>query len=166
MAEGPMSTPRRSWPRSIGTPKIPAGRRVPSHKRHAPGASRIGGGLEGTLRSAPDGVYPAEVHVGSLEGEKLLVRVQVGRASTGFVSEELSLGVKARGEDRGLQRHPEVEDVHEGLQNGGGDPGRAGRAQSYEAAFFRGDDGRAHARDQTFPRLQRVEALGIQFRLA
>src|SRR5215218_3025350 len=166
MAEGPMSTPRRSWPRSIGTPKIPAGRRAPSDKRHAPGGSWIGGGLEEALWGTPDGVDPAEVHVGSLERENLLVPIQISRTGTGFVGEEISLGMKARGEDRGLQRHPDVEHVHQGLQDGGGDPGRPGRAQSYEAAFFRGDDGRAHAGDQTFPRLQRVEALGIQFRLA
>src|SRR5215218_3865849 len=108
MAEGPMSTPRRSWPRSIGTPKIPAGRRAPSDKRHAPGASWIGGGLEEALRGTPDGVDPAEVHVGSLEGKNLLVAIQICRAGTGFVGEEVSLGVKARGEDRGLHRHPEV----------------------------------------------------------
>src|SRR5215213_3922019 len=104
MAEGPMSTPRRSWPRSIGTPKIPAGCR--SGKGRASGASRIRRGLEEALRRASDGVDPAEVHRGFLVGEDLLVAVEVGRAGAGLVGEEAALGVEARGEDRALQPHP------------------------------------------------------------
>src|SRR5918998_6138334 len=100
MAEGPMSTPRRSWPRSMGTPKIPTGRRTFSNKRHTPRASRIGRGFEWSLRCAPHGVDPAEVHRGLLVDEHLLVAVEVVRGSAGLVGEEVALGVKAWREDR------------------------------------------------------------------
>src|ERR671916_1417811 len=125
MAEGPMSTPRRSWPRSMDTPKIAAGRRTLSNKRHAPGASRVGGGLEETLWGAPHGVDPTEVHRGFLVDEHLLVAVEVVRAGAGLVGEEVALGVEARGEDRHLQRHPEIQHVDQRLQDGRGDPGGA-----------------------------------------
>src|SRR3712207_7544126 len=100
MAEGPMSTPRRSWPRSMGTPKIPAGRRTLSNKRHAPGASRVGGSLEEALCGASDGVDPAEVHRGFLIREHLLVAAEVVRAGAGLIGEEVALGVETRSEDR------------------------------------------------------------------
>src|SRR5215212_4852652 len=107
-----MSTPRRSWPRSIGTPKIPGGLRAPSNNSHTSRAPRIGCGLEGSFRGAPHGVDPAEVHVQSLEGEDLPVAVEVGRPRAGLVSEEVTLCVEARSEYGGLERHPEVEHVH------------------------------------------------------
>src|SRR5215207_948418 len=115
-----MSTPRRSWPRSIGTPKIPTGCR--SGIGCTSRASRVRCGLEEAFRGAPDGVDPAEVHRGFLVGEHLLVAVEVGRAGPGLIGEEVALGVEARGENRALQRHPEVEHVHEGLQYGRRDP--------------------------------------------
>src|ERR687893_1111040 len=150
MAEGPMSTPLRSWPRSMGTPKIPAGRRVPSNKRHTPGAPRVSRGLESTLGGSPDGVDPAEVHRGLLVWEHLLVPGEVVGAGAGLVGEEAALGVEARGEDRRLQRHPEVQHVDQGLEDSGRDPGGAGRAQGYDAALL-GEDRRTHAGDQALP---------------
>src|SRR3712207_9389723 len=101
-----MSTPRRSWPRSIVTPKIPGGLRAPSNKSHAPRAPRVGGGLERPLGRASHSIDPAEVHVRLLEGKYLLVAVQVGRASDDLVGEEVALGVEARGQDCTLERHP------------------------------------------------------------
>src|SRR5918998_634805 len=166
MAEGPMSTPRRSWPRSMDTPKIAAGRRTLSNKRHAPGASRVGGGLEETLWGAPHGVDPAEVHRRFLVDEYLLVAVQVVRAGAGLVGEEVALGVEARREDRRLQRHPEVEDVDQGLEHGRGDAGRARRSQAYEAPLLGGEDRRAHAGDQALPRLERMKTFRVKLRLA
>src|SRR3712207_3563745 len=166
MAEGPMSTPRRSWPRSMGTPKMPAGCRACSGKGSSPAASRISGCLEEAIRDASDRVDPAEVHRGFLVGEYLLVAVEVCRASTGLVGEEAALRVEARGEDRALQRHPEVEHVHEGLQDSRGDARCPRRAYCYEASLLRSEEGRAHARDQTLPGTQRMEALGIELRLA
>src|SRR5215212_7857951 len=103
MADGPMSTPRRSCPRSIGTPKSPAGFLASSNKRHTSRAPRISGRLEQTLGGAPDGVDPAEVHVRLLEGEELLVAVEVGGARDGLIGEESALGVEARREDRALE---------------------------------------------------------------
>src|SRR5215203_2630111 len=160
MAEGPMSTPRRSWPRSIGTPKIPGGLRAPSNKGHTSRAPRVGCGLEGSLRGAPHGVDPAEVHVRLVEGEDLLVTVQVGRAGAGLVGEEGALSVEAWGEDRGLERRPEVEHADQGLQDGRRYPGSAGRAERDQAPLLGGDDGRTHARDEALARVQRVEPLG------
>src|SRR5919202_1746903 len=116
MAEGPMSTPLRSLPSSMGTPKIPAGRRVLSNIRHTPGAPWVGRGFEGALRG------------------------------------------EARGEDGGLRRHPEIQHVDERLQEGCGDPGRAGRPHANEAAVPRGEDRRAHAGDKTLTRRKRVES--------
>src|SRR3712207_1611590 len=165
MAEGPMSTPRRSWPRSMGTPKIPAGRRTLSNKRHAPRAARISRSLEEAPCGASDGVDPAEVHRGFLVDEYLLVALQVVRAGAGLVGEEVALGVEARREDRRLQRHPEVEDVDQGLEHGRGDAGRAGRSQGYESALLGGEDRRAHAGDQALPRLERMKASRVQLRL-
>src|SRR3712207_1320505 len=103
-----MSTPRLSCPRSMVTPKMPGGFLAPSNKGHAPRAPRVGGRLERTLRGAPDGVDPAEVHVRLLEREDLLVAVEVGRARASLVGEQVPLGVEARREDRRLERHPEV----------------------------------------------------------
>src|ERR671915_1580374 len=151
-----MSTPRRSWPRSMGTPKIPAGWRSLSNKRHAPGASRVGGGLEETLRGTPHGVDPTEVHRGLLVDEHLLVAVEVVRVGAGLVGEEVALGVEARREDRRLQRHPEVQHVDQGLEYGTRDPRGAGRAQGNDAALL-GEDRRAHAGDQALPWRQRME---------
>src|SRR5918999_1831761 len=109
-----MSTPRRSWPRSMGTPKIPTGRRTFSNKRHTPGASRIGRGFEWSLRCAPHGVDPAEVHRGLLVDEHLLVAVEVVRGGAGrSQSYEATL---CGGEDRwahagdqSLPRHQRME---------------------------------------------------------
>src|SRR5919202_6577000 len=158
MAEGPMSTPLRSWPRSMGTPKIPAGRRVLSNIRYTPGAPWVGRGFEGALGGAPHGVDPAEVHRRLLVDEHLLVAVEVVGAGAGLVGEELALGVEARGENGRLKRHPEVQHVDERLQEGCGDPGRAGRPQGNEAAVPRGEDRRAHAGDKTLTRRKRVES--------
>src|ERR671910_1054599 len=166
MAEGPMSTPRLSWPRSMGTPRMPGGLRAPSNKGHTPRAPRVGGGLERTLRGAPDGVDPAEVHVRSFEGEYLLVAAEVARGGTRLVGEEPPLGVEARGEDRGLERHPEVEHVHERLQDGGRDAGCPGRAKGYETTLLRGDDGRAHAGDEPLAGLEGVEPFGVELGLS
>src|SRR5215208_2404611 len=165
MAEGPMSTPRRSWPRSIGTPKMPGGCLAPSNKRHTPRAPRVGGRLEGTLGGAPDGVDPAEVHIRLVEGEDLLVAVEVGRARAGLVGEEAALGVEARRENRRLERHPEVEHVHEGLQDGGRYPGGTGGAERDQTPLLRGDDGWAHAGDEPLAGRERVEAPGVELRL-
>src|SRR5215211_900133 len=166
MADGPMSTPLRSWPRSMGTPKIPTGRRVPSDKRHAPRSPGIGGGLEGSLRGAPHRVYPAEVHRGLLVDEHLPVAVEPARTGAGLVGEEVALGMEARGEDRRLQRHTEVKDVNQRLQYGRGYAGGAWRPQSYQPPLLGGNYRRAHARDQTLPRRQRVEAFGVELWLA
>src|ERR687886_1729509 len=106
MALGPMSTPLRSWPRSMGTPNSPTGSR--SNKGSPSRASWVGRRLETSSRRPPDGVDPAEEHVGGLVAEHTLVFVEVGRAGTGFVGEELVLRVEARGEHGLLERHPEI----------------------------------------------------------
>src|SRR5918997_3347972 len=121
MALGPMSTPRRSWPRSIGTPKIPTGWCVLSDKGRAARPAEIRRGLEAAVGGAPDGVDPPEVHVGLVVGEYPLVAFEPGRAGASLVGEEVSLGVEARCQHRFFERHPEVEDVYEGLQDGRGD---------------------------------------------
>src|SRR5919107_1905011 len=113
MALGPMSTPLRSWPRSMGTPKSPTGSRSFSDKGSPSRTSWIGRRLEASAWRPPDGVDPAEKHVGGLIAEHLLVAVETGRAGAGLV----------------------------------------------------GNDGGAHARDQTFPRLEGVEPPGIELRL-
>src|ERR687890_88896 len=127
MALGPMSTPRLSWPRSIGTPKIPTGSRSFLDKGGSSRTPRIGRGLE------------------------------VGLAGAGLVGEEVAFRVEARGEDGILERHPEIEYVYDRLEYGRGYARGAGRAERDEAAFLRGYDGRAHVGDQTFTRLERVE---------
>src|SRR5215212_1795222 len=165
MAEGPMSTPRRSWPRSIGTPKMPGGCLAPLNKRHTPRAPRVGRRLKGTLGGTPDGVDPAEVHVRLVEGEDLLVAVEVGRARAGLIGEETALGVEARREDRRLERHPEVEHVHEGLQDGGWYPGGTWGAERDQTSLLGRDDGRAHAGDEPLAGLERVKAFRVELRL-
>src|SRR5215211_3605677 len=118
MALGPMSTPLRSWPRSIGTPKIPTGSRSFSNKGGPSGTSWVGRRLE------------------------------------------------ARGEDRALQGHPEIEYVDDRLQYGRRYARGARRPERDDAAVLRGDDGRAHVGDQTLPRRERVEPPGVELWLA
>src|SRR5918992_6284255 len=101
-----MSTPRRSWPRSIGTPKIPVG--CSSGKGRPSRASGIRRGLEEALRGAPDGVDPAEVHRGFLVGKHLLVAVEVGGGGPGLIGEEVAPGVETPGGKRALQPDPQV----------------------------------------------------------
>src|SRR5918997_4526568 len=131
-----MSTPRRSWPRSIGTPKIPTGRRTLSNKGHTPRASQVCRGLERALRGTPDGVDPTEVHRRFLVDEHLFVAVEVVLGGAGLVGKEVALRMEARGEDRCLKRHSEVEHVDQRLQDSRGDAGGAGRAQGYEATLL------------------------------
>src|SRR5215212_1846636 len=120
MALGPMSTPRRSWPRSMGTPKSPTGSRSFSNKGSPSRTSWVGRRLEASARCQPDGVDPAEEHVGGLVAKHMLVPVKVGRAGAGLVGEEVPLGVKARGEDGVLERHPEINHVYDRLEYGRG----------------------------------------------
>src|SRR5215210_895785 len=161
MALGPMSTPRLSWPRSIGTPKIPTGSRSSLNKGDSSRTSWIGRGLEASDRCSPDGVDTAEEHVDGLVAQHALVVVEVGRAGPGFVGEEIPLRVKARREDGILERHPEIEYVYDRLENGRGYARRAWGTERDQAALLRGDDGRAHVGDQTFPRLKCVEPFGV-----
>src|SRR4051794_23503267 len=132
MALGPMSTPRRSCPRSSGTPRTPTGRRplpnVLSSKGHAAGAARVGGGLEEALRSAAHGVDPAEEHGGLIVGEYALIEGEIRLAGTDLVGKEVTLGVQARSADGGFQREPVVHYVHEDLHYGRRDAGGAGRS--------------------------------------
>src|SRR5215203_4385302 len=118
MALGPMSTPLRSWPRSMGTPKMPTGSR--SDKGGTSRTSWVSRRLEAPGRRSPYGVDPSEEHVEGLVAEHALVSVEVGCAGTGLVGEEVVLRVEARGEDRLLQRHPEVHHVYHGLEDGRG----------------------------------------------
>src|SRR5215211_6040624 len=115
MALGPMSTPRRSWPRSMGTPKIPTCSRPFSDKGGSPRTTGIGRRLEASVRRSPDRVDPAEEHVGGLVGQHALVGVEVRCAGAGFVGEEIPLRVEARGEDSILQRHPEIQNIYDRL---------------------------------------------------
>src|SRR5829696_4383450 len=115
MALGPISTPRLSWPRSIGTPKIPTGPRPFSSNSSPSRTTGIGRRLEAPVRRTSDRVDPAEEHVGCLVAQHAFVAVEVRRARTGLVGEEIPLRVKARGEDRALQRHPEIQHVYDRL---------------------------------------------------
>src|SRR3954471_12070802 len=128
-----MSTPRRSCPRSIGTPRMSTGRRPPpggpSGKGHATGAAGVGGGLEDALGGATHGVYSAEEHGGLLVGENRLVAGEVGLLRARLVGKEVPLGVQARGADGGREREPVVHNVEEDLHYGGRDARGAGRAQ-------------------------------------
>src|SRR5918994_365157 len=144
-----MSTPRRFCPRSIGTPRIPTGRRVPvllSSKGHSTGAPGIGGGLEDALGGSARGVDPTEEHRG------LVVGGEVRLAGSGLVGEEVALGVQARGAYGGLEREPKDDYVYEGLQDRRGYTGGPWRAQRDEISVRRRDDRRAHAGDQTLAR--------------
>src|SRR5215212_3572530 len=120
MALGPMSTPLRSWPRSIGTPKRPTGTRSFSGKGDPPRTSWVGRSLEAPCGRPPHGVDPAEEHVGSLVAEHALVVVQVGHAGARLVGEKVFLSVEAWGEDCLLQRQPEIHHVYYGLEDGRG----------------------------------------------
>src|SRR5215210_4894180 len=115
MALGPMSTPCRSWPRSIGTPKIPTGLRTFSSNGCSSRTSGIGRRLEASVRWSPDRIDPAEEHVGGLVGQHALVGVEVRCAGAGFVGEEIPLRVEARGEDSILQRHLEIQNIYDRL---------------------------------------------------
>src|SRR5215216_5382225 len=97
MALGPISTPRRSWPRSIGTPKIPTGLRPFSNNGSSSRTTGIGRRLEASVRCSPDRVDPAEEHVGGLVGQHALVDVEVRCAGAGLVGEQIPLRVEARG---------------------------------------------------------------------
>src|ERR671912_576538 len=118
MALGPISTPLRSWPRSMGTPKIPTGPRPFSNNVSPSQTSGIGPRLEASVRCASDRVDPAEEHVGCLVAQHTFVGVEVRCAGAGFVSEEISLRMEARGENGVLQRHPEIQNVYDRLQYG------------------------------------------------
>src|SRR3954447_19917843 len=145
MALGPMSTPLRSWPRSMGTPKRPTDLRLFSNKGCTPRTPRVGRRLEASARRSPDGVDAAEEHVGDLVAEQALVAVEVGRAGAGFVGEEVVLRVEARGEDGFLQRHPEIHHVYHRLEDGRRYARGARRTKRDQAPFLGGDYGRAHA---------------------
>src|SRR5215211_5625918 len=166
MALGAMSTPRRSWPRSMGTPKIPTGSCPFSNKGSPSRTSWVGRRFEASGRRAPDRVDPAEEHVGGLVGQHGLVVVEVRRTGAGLVGEKIPLRVEARGEDSGLERHPEIQNVYNRLQYGRGYARGARRLQRDYAALLRRDDGRAHVGDQTLPRRERVEPPGVELGLA
>src|SRR5918998_1162935 len=116
MALGPTSTPRRSCPRSIGTPRTPTGRRAfsgpASGKGHAAGAAGGGGGPGGGGWGVTHGVDPAKEHRGLVVGEYLLVAREIGFLRPGLVGEEATLGVQTRGVDRGFQRQAAVHHVN------------------------------------------------------
>src|ERR671921_690292 len=116
MALGPISTPRRSCPRSMGTPKIPTGLRTSSDKGDTSRTSRVCRRFEASVRSSPDRIDPTEEHVRGLVGQHALVVVEVRRAGAGLVGEEVTLRVKAWREDRLFQRHPEIQHVYDRLQ--------------------------------------------------
>src|SRR5918998_1076796 len=126
-----MSTPRRSWPRSIGTPRTPTGVRAPpgglSSKGYATGAPGVGGSFEDALGGATRGVDPTEEHRGFVVGEDPLIGGEVRLAGAGFVGEEVALGVQAWGADGGLEREPEDDNVYERLHYRRGDTGGARR---------------------------------------
>src|SRR5918994_7204831 len=166
MALGPMSTPLRSWPRSMGTPKSPTGSRSFSDKGSPSRTSWVGRCFEASHWRPPDGVDPAEEHVGGLVAEHALVAVEVCRGGACLVGEEVLLRVEARGQDGLLERHPEIDHVYDRLEDGRGYARGARGTERDQAALLRGDDGRAHVGDETFPRPQRVESSGIQLRLA
>src|SRR5215212_2790180 len=166
MALGPMSTPRRSCPRSMGTPKIPTGLRLFSDKGGASRTSRVCRRFEASFRRSPDRIDPAEEHVRGLVGQHTLVVVEVRRAGASLVGEEVTLSVEARREYGLFQHHPEIEHVYDRLQYGCGYARGARRPERDDAAFLCGDDGRAHVGDQTLPRRERVEASGVELGLA
>src|SRR5215217_3538168 len=152
MALGPISTPRRSWPRSIGTPKIPIGPRPFSNNSGPSRTTGVGRRLEASVRGSPDRVDPPEKHVGGLVAQHTLVVVEVRRARTGLVGKEIPLRVKARGEYRALQRHSEIQHVYDRLQYCRRYARGARRPKRDDATLLRGDDGRTHVGDQAFPR--------------
>src|ERR687894_198776 len=115
MALGPRSTPLRSCPRSIGTPKIPTGPRPFSNNGSPSRTSGIGRRLEASVRCSSDSVDPAEEHVGCLVAEHAFVAGEVSCAGACFVSEEISLRVKAWGEDSVLQYQSEIQNVDDRL---------------------------------------------------
>src|SRR5918994_4110063 len=115
MALGPISTPLRSWPRSMGTPKIPTGPRPFSNNVSPSRKSGIGRRLEASVRCTSDRVYPAEEHVGCLVAQHALISVEVCCAGAGLVGEEIPLRVKSRGQDSVLQSHPEIQNVYHRL---------------------------------------------------
>src|SRR5918994_2891946 len=150
-----MSTPRRFCPRSIGTPRIPTGRRVPgvlSSKGRSTGAPGIGSGLEDALGGSARGVDPTEEHRGLVVGEDPLVGREVRLAGAGLIGEEVALGVQARGAYGGLEWEPKDNYVYEDLQDRRGNPGGTWRAQRDEISVRGRDDRRAHAGDQTLAR--------------
>src|SRR5215210_6336461 len=166
MALGPISTPRRSWPRSIGTPKMPTGWRPLSGKGSPSRTTGIGRRLEASVRCSSDRVDPTEEHVRCLVGQNPLIAVEVTRAGTGLAGEEAPLRVEARGEDRLLQRHPEIQHIYDRLKYGRGYARGARRPERDDAALLRGDDGRAHVGNQTLPRRERVEPSRVELWLA
>src|ERR687893_524201 len=96
MALGPMSTPRRPWPRSIGTPKMPTGMRPFSGKGDTPRTPRVGRRLEPSLGRQSDSVYAAEEHVRLLEGEYAPEAPHVRDPGPVLVGEQVPLGVEPR----------------------------------------------------------------------
>src|SRR5215210_5242100 len=171
IADGPMSTPRRSCPRSIGTPSMPTGRLVPPlpgslGEGHPSRAAGIGRRLELPLRGAAHRVDAAEVHVRLVVGEDTAVAGEVPPFRAGLVGEQVALGVDARGVDGRFERHPEIHGVYQRLRYGGGDARSAGGSQRDHIAAGRRHDRRAHAGDETLPGRERVEAPGVQLGLA
>src|SRR5919112_2748072 len=116
MALGPISTPRRSCPRSMGTPKIPTGRRPFSDKGGASRTSRVRRRFEASVRRSPDRVDPTEEHVRALVSQHAFIVVEVSRAGADLVGEEVTFCVEARRANRLLQCHPEIQDVYDRLQ--------------------------------------------------
>src|SRR5919199_491633 len=149
----------------MGTPNSPTGSRWFSNKGGPSRTSWVGRRLEAPGWCPPDGVYPAEEHVGGFVAKHALVAAEVGRAGTGLVGEEVPLRVEARGEDGLLERHPEIDDVYDRLEDGRGYARGARRAERDQASLLRGDHGGAHVGDQTFAGLQGVEPPGVQLRL-
>src|SRR5215210_6493695 len=136
MALGPMSTPLRSWPRSMGTPKSPTGSRLFSNKGGTSRTSWVGRGLEAPPGRPPDGVDPSEEHVGGLVAEHAPVAVQVRRGGAGLVGEEVVFGVQARGQNGLLERHPEIYNVYDRLEDGRGYARGAGGAERDQASLL------------------------------
>src|SRR5215217_1931514 len=135
-----MSTPRRSWPRSIGTPRTPTGGRT------------YPGGLKEAIGGAACGVDPAEEHRGLVVGEDALVGGEIRLASACLIGEEVALSVQARGSNGGLEREPKDDNIYEGLQDCRRDAGGTGRAQGDDIPGRGRDDRRAHAGDQALAR--------------
>src|ERR671910_2155454 len=162
MALGPIPTPRLSWRRSMGTPKMPTGPRPFSSNGSPSRTTGIGPRLEASVRCTSDRVDPAEEHVGCLVAQHALIRVEVCCAGAGLVGEEIPLRVKSRGQNGVLQSHPEIQNVYDRLKDGRRYARGSRRPERDVAALLGGDDRRAHVGDQTLPWYERVEPSGVE----